>query len=83
MDGEGVRWVGGVEGGVDGLRAQLVFLLQGVGMGVTAALEGAGKSLYVAMEGRRLDMEEKAKPAVDVGEAVDAPAAAAAAAASS
>jgi len=62
MDGEGLRWVGGIEGGIDGLRSQLVHLLQSVGMGVTGALEGASRSLYVTMEGRRMDMEEKEKP---------------------
>jgi len=64
LDGEGVRWVGGVRGGVDGLRAQLVAVLQGVGVGVAGALEGVGRGLYVAVEGRRLDMEEKEKPVV-------------------
>lgn len=60
MDGEGVRWVGGLasSGGLEGLRAQLVAMLQGVGGGITGALEGAGKSLWVTMESRRLSLEE-------------------------
>lgn len=62
FDMEGTKWVGGIEGGIDGLRAQLVHLLQSVGGSLTGALEGASKSLYFTMEGRRMDMEEKANP---------------------
>lgn len=60
MDGEGVRWVGGLakSGGLEGLRSQLVGMLAGVGGGVTGALEGAGKSLWVTMEARRIALEE-------------------------
>lgn len=60
MDGEGIRWVGGLanSGGLEGLRAQLVGLLAGVGGGITSALEGAGKSLWVTIEGRRVGLEE-------------------------
>lgn len=61
FDVEGTKWVGGIEGGIDGLRAQLVAILQGVGGGVTRALEGAGRSLYFTVEARKLDMEEKEK----------------------
>jgi large subunit ribosomal protein L10 len=60
MDHEGVRWIGGIEGGLDGLRAQLVMALQGAGVGLTGALEGLGKNLWMTMESRRVDMEEKA-----------------------
>ncbi|KAH3918367.1 hypothetical protein HBI56_132430 [Parastagonospora nodorum] len=63
FDVEGTKWVGGIDGGIDGLRAQLVHMLQGVGGSLTSALEGASKSLYFTMEGRRMDMEEKEKPA--------------------
>jgi ribosomal protein L10 len=63
FDVEGTKWVGGIEGGLDGLRAQLVHVLQSVGAGVTSALEGASRSLYFTVESRRLDMEEKEKPA--------------------
>ncbi|EKG17587.1 hypothetical protein MPH_05208 [Macrophomina phaseolina MS6] len=62
FDQEGTRWVGGIEGGLDGLRAQLVHMLQGAGAQITSALEGASRSLYFAVESRRLDMEEKEKP---------------------
>lgn len=58
FDSDGVRWVGGIEGGLDGLRAQLVAMLQSAGLGLTTALEGASKSLWVTMESRRTVMEE-------------------------
>lgn len=57
FDVEGTRWVGGIEGGIGGLRSQLVYMLQSVSAGLTNTLEGASKSLYVTMESRRLDME--------------------------
>ncbi|KXX80589.1 hypothetical protein MMYC01_202689 [Madurella mycetomatis] len=55
----GVQWVGGIEGGVDSLRAQLVVMLQCAGLGLTAALEGASKSLWLTMESRRTVLEEE------------------------
>ncbi|KAG8169016.1 hypothetical protein KVR01_001765 [Diaporthe batatas] len=58
FDSEGVRWVGGIDGGLDGLRAQLVAMLQSAGLGLTTALEGASKSLWVTMESRRTMLEE-------------------------
>lgn len=61
FDTDGTKWVGGIDGGIDGLRAQLVHMLQGVGGSLTGALEGASKSLYFTVEGRRMDMEEKEK----------------------
>ncbi|KAF2034890.1 hypothetical protein EK21DRAFT_97105 [Setomelanomma holmii] len=61
FDVGGTKWVGGIDGGIDGLRAQLVHMLQGVGGSLTSALEGASKSLYFTVEVRRLDMEEKEK----------------------
>lgn len=60
FDSDGVRWVGGIEGGLDGLRAQLVNMLQSAGLGLTTALEGASKSLWVTMESRRTMLEEGA-----------------------
>lgn len=62
FDQEGVRWVGGIQGGLDGLRAQLVNMLQSAGAQITNALEGASRSLYFTVESRRLDMEEQEKP---------------------
>jgi len=62
FDVEGIKWVGGIEGGLDGLRAQVVALLTGAGgANLTGVLEGTSKSLYFAMEGRREMMEEEAK----------------------
>jgi large subunit ribosomal protein L10 len=58
FDTDGTRWVGGIQGGLDGLRGQLVAMLQGVGGSVTSTLEGASKSLYFTVEGRRGMMEE-------------------------
>ena len=73
FDGEGVRWVGGIEGGMSGLRAQLVGMLGGIGAGVTGALEGVGRGLYFTLEGRRGMLEEEQKPKGEEGNA-DAPA---------
>ncbi|PGH16253.1 hypothetical protein AJ80_05276 [Polytolypa hystricis UAMH7299] len=59
FDLDETKWVGGIQGGMTGLRSQLVGMLQGVGAGVTSALEGAGKSLYLTMESRRSVLEEE------------------------
>ncbi|CAK7217293.1 hypothetical protein SCUCBS95973_003098 [Sporothrix curviconia] len=61
FDTEGVRWVGAVQGGRAGLQAQLVHLLQSAGMGLTATLEGASKSLWLTMESRRTQLEDGSK----------------------
>lgn len=63
FDVAGTKWVGGIDGGLDGLRAQVVHMLQGIGGSLTSALEGASRSLYLTVEGRRMDMEDKEKPA--------------------
>lgn len=68
FDQDGARWVGGIKGGLDGLRAQLVHMLQGAGMQIASALEGASRSLYFTVESRRLDMEEKENPTKKEGE---------------
>lgn len=62
FDRVGVNWVGGIEGGIDGLRAQLVALLQGAGMGITNALESGSRSLWLTLEGRKEQLGEKAAP---------------------
>jgi large subunit ribosomal protein L10 len=68
FDAEGTRWVGKIEGGIEGLRAQLVGMLQGVGAGLTSVLEGTGRSLYFTVEGRRgMLEEEKTKKGEDEG----------------
>ena len=61
FDMEGTRWVGGIEGGIDGLRGRLVAMLQGVGAGITGTLEAARKSLYFTVESRRTMLEDEAK----------------------
>jgi len=61
FDIDGTKWVGGIEGGLDGLRAQLVYLLQNIGGNLTNTLESAGRSLYFTVEGRRTMLEEEAK----------------------
>ena len=61
FDVEGTKWVGGIEGGLDGLRGQLVAMLQNIGGGLTNTLESAGKSLYFTVEGRRSMLEDEEK----------------------
>lgn len=61
FDTDGVRWVGGIEGGMEGLRAHLVGMLAGVGAGVTGLLEGTSRSLYFTLEGRRGMLEDEVK----------------------
>lgn len=60
FDHEKTRWVGGIDGGMEGLLGQLMGMLQGFGAEVTQVLEGQGKSLYFTLEGLRgmLDDEE-------------------------
>ena len=59
FDNDAVRWVGGIKGGLGGLRAQLVATLQGAGLGLTTALEGGAKGLWFALEGRKSQLEEE------------------------
>ncbi|CEI66735.1 hypothetical protein FVEN_g12504 [Fusarium venenatum] len=61
FDQSGINWVGGIEGGLDGLRAQLVAMLQGAGLGITSTLEGGSRSLWLALEGRKGQLEDEAK----------------------
>lgn len=68
FDDEQTRWVGGIQGGMGGLQAQVVALLQSVGAGVTGALEGASKSLYLTLESRRSVLEEEEKGDQQKGE---------------
>ncbi|KAK4944239.1 hypothetical protein LTR10_016352 [Elasticomyces elasticus] len=62
FDNEGTRWVGSIDGGMDGLRAQLVAMLQGFGAGITTTLESASRSLWFTMASRRNMLEEEQKP---------------------
>lgn len=61
FDHEKTRWVGGIDGGMEGLLGQLVSMLHGPGAGVTQVLEGQGKNLYFTLDGLRgmLDDEEQ------------------------
>lgn len=61
FDVEGTKWVGSIEGGLDGLRGQLVAMLSSVGAGVTNTLESAGRNLYFTVEGRRGMLEDEQK----------------------
>ena len=63
MDHEGVRYVGSLaaRGGLEGLRAEVLGLLQGAGMSLTGALESGGRSLWATIEGRRMDLEGERK----------------------
>jgi large subunit ribosomal protein L10 len=61
FDVEGFKWVGTIEGGLEGLRCQLVMLLQSMGAGVTRTLESAARNLYFTVEGRRSILEDEAK----------------------
>ena len=59
MDGDGARWVGGIDGGIDSLRVQVVAVLQDVGGGVVRSLDGMSRSVYWTLEGRRGMLEEQ------------------------
>jgi ribosomal protein L10 len=61
FDAEGAKWVGSIDGGLEGLRGQLVAMLQGLGAGLTNTLESAAKNLYFTVEGRRTMLEDEEK----------------------
>ena len=65
FDLDGTRWVGSIEGGLDGLRGQLVALLQSFGAGITTTLESAGKNLYITMDSRKTMLEQEQKEGAD------------------
>ncbi|EXJ85974.1 hypothetical protein A1O1_06343 [Capronia coronata CBS 617.96] len=62
FDMESTRWVGSIDGGIDGLRAQLVALLQGFGVALTSTLESASRNLWFTMDSRRNMLEGEQKP---------------------
>jgi large subunit ribosomal protein L10 len=62
FDLDGAQWIGGIVGGLTGLRSELVAMLQGFGANLTNTLEAASKSLYFTMEGRRGMLEDEGKP---------------------
>ena len=61
FDVEGAKWVGSTDGGLDGLRARLVGMLQSLSGGLVGTLESAGKSLYFTVESRRGMLEDEQK----------------------
>ena len=74
MDFEGVEWVAGIEGGLEGLRAELVGLVSGdalklmlvrmlesAGGDLVGALEGTSRGLWGTLEGRRGMLEGEKK----------------------
>ncbi|KAL5340843.1 hypothetical protein BJX70DRAFT_95843 [Aspergillus crustosus] len=63
FDVDQTKWVSSIEGGLDGLRSQLVRALQSVGSGLTNTLQGASKSLYFTLESRRSVLEDEQKEA--------------------
>jgi len=63
LDRDGVKWVGGIEGGLDGLRAQLIGLLSSAGAGLAGVLEGVSKNLWLTVESRRLQLQDENEPA--------------------
>ncbi|PIG88900.1 hypothetical protein AARAC_002593 [Aspergillus arachidicola] len=65
FDVDQTKWVSSIEGGMDGLRSQLVMALQSMASSVTNTLEGAGKSLYFTLESRRSVLEEEQKDPSD------------------
>lgn len=58
LDFDRARWIASIQGGLGGLHAQLVHMLQGVGSTLSTTLESAGRSLYVTVEGRRSMLKE-------------------------
>lgn len=61
MDIEETKWVSSIEGGMDGLRSQLVRALESAGANITNTLDGASKSLYLTLESRRSVLEDDQK----------------------
>jgi len=61
FDQEGTKWVGSIEGGLEGLRGQLVAMLSSASTGLASTLEAAGRSLYFTVESRRSMLEEEEK----------------------
>ncbi|KAG6027232.1 hypothetical protein E4U41_001000 [Claviceps citrina] len=61
FDQSGLNWVGSIQGGMDGLRSQLIGLLQGAGLGLATSLESGSKNLWLALEGRRVQLDDASK----------------------
>lgn len=57
FDQVGVNWVGGIEGGIGGLQAQLVHLLQSPSVGLSRALESGSQNIWLALEARKEQLD--------------------------
>jgi large subunit ribosomal protein L10 len=63
LDLDETKWVGSIAGGVEGLRGQLVTMLQSIGAGIANTLESASKNLYFTVESRKSMLEDEEKGA--------------------
>ncbi|KAG5955267.1 hypothetical protein E4U58_007163 [Claviceps cyperi] len=61
FDQLGLNWVGSIKSGVDDLRSQLIGLLQGAGLDLALSLEGGSRSLWLALEARRTQLDDHDK----------------------
>jgi large subunit ribosomal protein L10 len=59
MDSDSIGWVAGLEGGVGGMRAQLVNMLGNAGLNVVSALDSTTRSLWFTLDSRRSMLEPK------------------------
>lgn len=58
FDIEGIKMVGSIEGGLQGIQSQLLALLQNISITLTNTLESASKNLYYTLESRRYQLNE-------------------------
>lgn len=63
FDHEGVKWVGSLagRGGLEGMRAEVVGLLQSIGMGLVSGLDRIGLGVWGTLESRRQSLEDGEK----------------------
>lgn len=61
FDIDNVRWLGGIEGGLEGLRARLVSMLQSVAGSVTSTLTASSRVVLLNLTSRQHSMEQEAK----------------------
>ncbi|KAG5925444.1 hypothetical protein E4U42_004283 [Claviceps africana] len=61
FDQSGLHWVGSINGGMEGLRSQLVGILQGAGLEIAMSLERGSRSLWLALDGRRFQLDNQDK----------------------
>lgn len=58
FDIDGIKMIGRIEGGLQGLQGQLLSLLQNIGITLTSSLESGSKNLYFTLETRRSQLED-------------------------